>query len=123
MPRGGFLGTGQIETAVMTGVTGSAGYQVVIERDTAGQDRLTVRLELLSGLTDDPGALADEVRARTADVLGVPVTVELSDGLDPIVSTGAFVSWKAARVVDRRTTTDHETSVAQRMAANRGYTN
>ncbi|WP_432171545.1 phenylacetate--CoA ligase family protein [Streptomyces sp. 1222.5] len=113
---------GQIETAVLTGVTGSAGYQVVIDQDAAGQDRLTVRLELLTGLVADPEALADAVRARTADALGVPVAVELSDGLDPIVSTGAFVSWKAARVVDRRTVTDHETSVAQRMAANRGYT-
>ncbi|WP_369213796.1 AMP-binding protein [Streptomyces flavofungini] len=112
---------GQIETAVMTGVTGSAGYQVVIERDGAGQDRLTVRLELLKGLVEDAAALADAVRARAADALGVPVTVELSDGLDPIVSTGAFVSWKAARIVDRRSTPDHESQVARKMAANRGY--
>ncbi|PCG81912.1 CoF synthetase [Streptomyces sp. WZ.A104] len=112
---------GQIETAVMTGVTGSAGYQVVIERDDAGQDRLTVRLELLKGLVEDAAALADAVRARAAEALGVPVTVELSDGLDPIVSTGAFVSWKAARIVDRRSTPDHESRVARKMAANRGY--
>ncbi|MDJ0461617.1 AMP-binding protein [Streptomyces sp. H27-C3] len=112
---------GQIETAVMTGVTGSAGYQVVIEHDDAGQDRLTVRLELLKGLVEDSAALADAVRARAADALGVSVAVELSDGLDPIVSTGAFVSWKAARIVDRRGTPDHETEVARKMAANRGY--
>ncbi|WP_052847667.1 phenylacetate--CoA ligase family protein [Streptomyces avicenniae] len=115
---------GQIETAVMTGVTGSAGYQVVIDRDDAGRDALTVRLELLAGLVDDPAALADGVRARAAEALGVPVTVELSeDGLDPIVSTGAFVSWKAARIVDRRTEPDHETRVARRMAERRGYEN
>lgn len=119
---GGRLFTaGEIETAVMTGVTGSAGYQVVIERDAAGQDRLTVRLELLRALTEDAGTLAATVRGRVADRLGVPVEVELSDSLDPIVSTGAFVSWKAARIVDRRTETDHETQVAQRMAGNRGY--
>ncbi|MFF6997865.1 phenylacetate--CoA ligase family protein [Streptomyces sp. NPDC008313] len=112
---------GQVETAVMTGVTGCAGYQVVIERDAAGQDRLTVRLELLEGMVDDPAGLADAVRARAAENLGVPVTVELSDGLDPIVSTGAFVSWKAARIVDRRSAPDHETRVARKMAANRGY--
>ncbi|WP_326698623.1 phenylacetate--CoA ligase family protein [Streptomyces sp. NBC_01754] len=112
---------GQVETAVMTGVTGSAGYQVVIERDDAGQDRLTVRLELLKGLVEDAEALADSVRNGAAAALGVPVTVELSDGLDSIVSTGAFVSWKAARIVDRRTTPDHETEVAQKMAKNRGY--
>uniref|UniRef100_A0AAU2VTP2 AMP-binding protein n=1 Tax=Streptomyces sp. NBC_00008 TaxID=2903610 RepID=A0AAU2VTP2_9ACTN len=112
---------GQIETAVMTGVTGSAGYQVVIERDDAGQDRLTVRIELLKGLVEDAAALADAVRTNAVEALGVPVEVELSDGLDPIVSTGAFVSWKAARIVDRRITPDHETEVAQKMAANRGY--
>lgn len=112
---------GQIETAVMTGVTGSAGYQVVIERDADGQDRLTVRLELLPGLVEAPQAVADAVRDRAAEALGVPVAVELSDGLDPIVSTGAFVSWKAARIVDRRTEPDHETQVARKMAANRGY--
>lgn len=112
---------GQIETAVLTDVTGSAGYQVVIEQDAAGQDRLTVRLELLKGLTENPSALAAAVQERAAGALGVPVTVELSDGLDPIVSTGAFVSWKAARIVDRRSTPDHETEVARRMAANRGY--
>ncbi|MCH0540394.1 phenylacetate--CoA ligase family protein [Streptomyces sp. MUM 203J] len=113
---------GQIETAVMTGVTGAAGYQVVIERDADGQDRLTVRLELLKGLVDDPAGVADGVCDRAAADLGVPVRAELSDGLDPIVSTGAFVSWKAARIVDRRTEPDHETKVAQKMAVNRGYT-
>ena len=112
---------GQIESAVLTGVTGSAGYQVVIDNDPAGGDRLTVRLELLKDLVDDPAAVADGVRRRAAAALGVPVEVELSDGLDPIVSTGAFVSWKAARIVDRRVADDHETRVARRMAGRRGY--
>ncbi|MEU2987887.1 phenylacetate--CoA ligase family protein [Micromonospora aurantiaca (nom. illeg.)] len=112
---------GQIESAVLTGVTGSAGYQVVIDHDPAGGDRLTVRLELLKDLVDDPAAVADGVRRRAAAALGVPVEVELSDGLDPIVSTGAFVSWKAARIVDRRVADDHETRVARRMAGRRGY--
>ncbi|CAL9596687.1 Phenylacetate-coenzyme A ligase [Streptomyces sp. enrichment culture] len=119
---GGRLFTaGEIETAVLTGVTGSAGYQVVIDRDDEGRDRLTVRLELLKDPAGDPAALADQVRERAAEALGVPVRTELSDGLDPIVSTGAFVSWKAARIVDRRTAPDHETEVARRMAAHRGY--
>ncbi|MET7834724.1 phenylacetate--CoA ligase family protein [Micromonospora sediminicola] len=113
---------GQIESAVLTGVTGSAGYQVVIDHDPATDgDRLTIRLELLKDLVDDPARVAAGVRERAADALGVPVEVELSDGLDPIVSTGAFVSWKAARIVDRRVADDHETRVAQRMAGRRGY--
>lgn len=112
---------GEIETAVLTGVVGSAGYQVVIERDEAGQDRLTVRLELLDGLVAEPDQLLDAVRVHASEALAVPVTVERSQGLDPIVSTGAFVSWKAARIVDRRQAVDHETRVAQKMAVNRGY--
>ncbi|WP_446211841.1 phenylacetate--CoA ligase family protein [Micromonospora sp. IBSANI012] len=113
---------GQVETAVLDGVTGSAGYQVVIDHEPSGGDRLTVRLELLKDLVDDPAGVAAGVRGRAAATLGIPVEVELSDGLDPIVSTGAFVSWKAARIVDRRVDADHETRVAQRMAGNRGYT-
>ncbi|MFJ6169115.1 phenylacetate--CoA ligase family protein [Micromonospora orduensis] len=117
------LTAGQIEMAVLTGVTGSGGYQVVIDHDPdAGADRVTVRLELLKDLVDDPAGVADGVRRRAGAALGVPVEVELTDGLDPIVSTGAFVSWKAARIVDRRVEVDHETQVARRMAGNRGYT-
>ncbi|HEV2633899.1 MAG TPA: phenylacetate--CoA ligase family protein [Actinocrinis sp.] len=118
---GRLLTAGQIETAVLTGVTKSAGYQVVIERDEAGQDRLTVRLELLGASAAESAETADRVREQVARILGVPAEVEMSDGLDPIVSTGAFVSWKAARIVDRRTEPDHETRVARKMAANRGY--
>lgn len=108
---------GQIETAVFGGVSGSAGYQVTIDADAAGQDRVTVRIEPLRGFAADLDALT----AAAGAALGVPVQVELSDGLDPIVSTGAFVSWKAARIVDHRTAPDHETQVARRMAANRGF--
>ena len=109
---------GQIETAVLSGVTASPGYQIVIDSGADGTDRVTVRLELLGGATADAGRLG----AQITDALGVPATVELVRDLDPIVSTGAFVSWKAARIVDHRTTDDHETRVAQRMAAGRGYT-
>ena len=42
------------------------------------------------------------------------------ENLDDIVSTGAFVSWKAARIVDNRREKNHEEQVAAEMSKNRG---
>jgi phenylacetate-CoA ligase len=38
--------------------------------------------------------------------LGVKARVVFSDQLSPVVYTGALVSWKAARIVDRRKRSD-----------------
>ncbi|MFF0608081.1 phenylacetate--CoA ligase family protein [Nocardia tengchongensis] len=121
---GGRLFTaGAIESAVLAGVTGSVGYQIVIDRTASGDDVLTVRLELIG----DPAVRGPEIAAdcarRVSEILGVPADVELSEDLGAIVGTGAFVSWKAARIVDRRAEPDSETLVAQRLAERRGYTN
>ncbi|MGC4834658.1 phenylacetate--CoA ligase family protein [Micromonospora vinacea] len=110
----------ELEEAVLHGVRDCLGFQIVIDADADG-DRVTVRLDLIDG-----GGNPDEVRAgvvgRFANRFGVPATVEIVGELDQIVSTGAFVSWKAARIQDRRTAPDHETEVAMAMAARRGYT-
>lgn len=120
---GGRLWTaGQIERAVMTGVTGSVGYQVEIDHGPSGEDVVVVRLEFLKDV-DGVEELAARVRFRVAEQLRIGVEVEVSDDLGSIVNTGAFVSWKAARIVDRRSETDSETLVAQRMAARRGFAN
>jgi phenylacetate-CoA ligase len=70
-------------------------YQVIIGAD----DVLTLRLEppRRGGVEIDTTA----VRAVVRDTLDVDVTIEL-DTLDPVTTTGAMVSWKAARVEDRR---------------------
>lgn len=108
----------QIEQAVLRRIDHSLGYQVVIDRDGHGEDIVTVRLDLPGGA--EPGLEAAHA-ARVADALGVRCRVELPEALDPVTTTGAFVSWKAARIHDRRTAVDHETAAARRLAGARGH--
>ncbi|GAA0799403.1 phenylacetate--CoA ligase family protein [Spirilliplanes yamanashiensis] len=105
----------EIEEAVLTGVTGCLGFQVIIEHDSYGADSVTIRLDLMSG--DAAG-----IPGRFAERFGVAATVEVVTELDQITSTGAFVSWKAARIKDLRTAPDHEAQVAAALGARRGYT-
>ncbi|WP_274558708.1 phenylacetate--CoA ligase family protein [Streptomyces spiramyceticus] len=108
----------EIEQAVLRGIDGSLGYQVVIDCDEAGEDRVTVRLDL----PGEPGRELRQAHAgRVAAALGVRCDVEFLDELDPVTTTGAFVSWKAARIHDRRTAADHETEAARRLAGARGH--
>ncbi|MGN6610677.1 MAG: phenylacetate--CoA ligase family protein [Angustibacter sp.] len=108
----------ELEEAVLDGVTRCVGFQVVIDRvdDT---DVVTVRLEMLPGARDEQ--VAAGVVGRFTDRLGVRCAVEFVDEVDQITSTGAFVSWKAARILDRRRARDHEEEVAAAMATRRGY--
>jgi len=110
----------EIETAVLTGLTGCAGYQVVLESDAQDVDRATVRLEFLRDAVPPAGAAA-AIEARFARAFDLATSVEIAEELDPITSTGAFVSWKAARIIDKRGDDGVEERAAQRLAANRGY--
>jgi phenylacetate-CoA ligase len=107
-----------LEEAVLDGVTRCVGFQVVIDR-VDGADVVTVRLEMLPGARDEQ--VASGVVTRFAERLGVRCEVEFVDEVDQITSTGAFVSWKAARILDRRRARDHEEEVAAAMATRRGY--
>jgi len=109
----------EVETAVLTGLTGCWGYQVLVD-ELDGRDHLTVRLQLDPGAPRRDDDLAEAVAARVRDRFGVDCVVELVDELDGRVSTGAFVSWKAARVVDLRAPADHEALVAEALGARRG---
>ncbi|GAA0712648.1 phenylacetate--CoA ligase family protein [Dactylosporangium roseum] len=106
-----------IETAVLGEVNGCLGYQVQVDRGADGDDRLTVRLDLL------PGAGSHEqIRARVSDRLGVPTEVRVDDRLDPITNMGALVSWKAARIQDNRQEPAREVRIARAVAATYDYT-
>lgn len=120
--RGRFLAS-ELEEAVLTGVRNCLGFQIVIDADDDGADRLTVRLDLMAAGQEQIADLTRDIPRRFADRFGVATTtIEAVAELDQIVSTGAFVSWKAARIHDRRVPPDHETKVAMAMAARRGYT-
>jgi phenylacetate-CoA ligase len=92
----------QIEAAVLEGVRGCLGYQVVLDQEAGGPDRLTVHLELLPGINEDEAQVRRVVAGKVRERLGVNAEVLVADELDPVTGTGAFVSWKAARILDRR---------------------
>jgi phenylacetate-CoA ligase len=112
----------ELENAVLSGITGALGFQIVIDRDAVGDDWVTVRLELLPDQRSQVEAVRAGVTSRFAERFGVRAEVELVEELDQITTTGAFVSWKAARVLDRRRERDAEERVAAEMAVRRGYT-
>ncbi len=91
----------ELESLVLRGVRGCLGYQVVV-RDEDGGTALTVRLHLLPEVSGPPDQVQSDVRERLEEACGVPVEVVVDADLDPITNTGAFVSWKAARIRDDR---------------------
>jgi phenylacetate-CoA ligase len=103
-----------LEAAILRDIRGCLGYQVVVDRDTAGQDRLTVLLDLAAAGARPAGT---GVADRLGRLTGVPVQVEVTDALDPVTATGSFVSWKAARIQDDRAERDLETQTARGVAS------
>lgn len=108
---------GELEQSVLEGVSKCYGYQVLLDSDASG-DQITVRLQLEqpAGAENLTRRLSDRISAT----FGVPVEVQVVEDLDQIVSTGAFVSWKAARIVDNRRERDHEERVAAELGQRRG---
>lgn len=109
-----------VEEAVLTGVRDCYGYQVVIDTTPQGDDRCLVRLELRDSAAPHVAAQTAAIVERFRADLGVACQVDIVDELDAIVSTGAFVSWKAARIADHRREQNHEEQVARQMAQHRG---
>jgi len=106
----------ELETAVLDGVRGCLGYQVVIDRDEAGADVVTVRLDLDSGVSGDAAFLRAGIAHRLRERTGVAAGIAVESELDPVTSTGSFVSWKAARILDRRSEVDDAVRVARQVA-------
>jgi phenylacetate-CoA ligase len=106
-----------LEELVLAHPRGYLDYQVVIDA-VDGRDELTLRLELPE---DRAGVRLDEgeiVRA-VDDRLGVPLHFEYGP-LGSVTTTGAMVSWKAARVEDRRLAVpDEEQAAALAVAGGR----
>ncbi|WP_084964080.1 phenylacetate--CoA ligase family protein [Thermoactinospora rubra] len=111
---GALLRPVELEAAVLRDVRGCLGYQVVITSDRQGRDELTVRLELLPWA--DHARVEKEVATGLRELTGAATTVVIDTDLDPVTSTGAFVSWKAARIVDHRTEPDGAALVAREVA-------
>ncbi|MFH8385277.1 phenylacetate--CoA ligase family protein [Kitasatospora sp. NPDC018058] len=105
----------ELESAVLQDVRGCLGYQVVVDHAPDGGDEIIVRMDLLSGAAD-PDATGEAVAGRLRRLTGVTVRVVIDTDLDPVTHTGSFVSWKAARVLDRRSAPDGASEAARQVA-------
>ncbi|MFJ1913598.1 phenylacetate--CoA ligase family protein [Streptomyces sp. NPDC088147] len=93
-----------LEEAALEGLERCLGYQIVLDhRATAAgppADLLTLRLRFA-----DPAPGRDHWAAaagRMTALTGAEVRVEVVDDLDARTQQGSLISWKAARVADRR---------------------
>ncbi|MCY0942925.1 phenylacetate--CoA ligase family protein [Streptomyces antarcticus] len=106
----------ELESAVLDGVRGCLGYQVVIDRAPDGGDEVTVRMDILPRAHAQRAAVSASVAARLRERAGVEVSISVEAELDPVTNTGSFVSWKAARVLDNRGPLDTSVLVARQVA-------
>nr|WP_240929421.1 phenylacetate--CoA ligase family protein [Streptomyces coryli] len=117
--NGHVVGGYDLENLLLRRFRGYLDYQITVTRDDTGTDLLTLTLNTdlyRQGGTDTQRAVAD-----CREELDTALSVAFGDP-GPITSTGAMVSWKAARVVDRRdprATTSTESRSAERIAAAR----
>lgn len=109
----------QIETAILSGITDCLGYQAIIDTDESGQDTVEVKLQLSTSTIAVAESQARTIVGRFHRTFGVTCVVSYEDELDQIVSTGAFVSWKAARIKDLRREPGREELAATRLAQHR----
>ncbi|WP_457033522.1 phenylacetate--CoA ligase family protein [Kitasatospora sp. P5_F3] len=106
----------ELEETVLEHAVGCVDYSLAI--DTAdGVDTLTVTLEPAAGARLDE-AVAGRVRRAVEDRWTCRARV-VHDRLGAITSTGAMVSWKAARLHDRRRAADGERRAALAIAERR----
>lgn len=90
-----------LEQALFIHVRGAIDYRLAID-EVDGQDRVVLQLDPV----DDAAALGmdtQRIRDGVAADFGVRCDIELGP-VDAITSTGAMVSWKAARIHDLRST-------------------
>ncbi|MBB4889569.1 phenylacetate-CoA ligase [Streptomyces netropsis] len=104
-----------LEDLLLRRFRGYQDYQITVARDDRGRDLLSLTLKA------DPDHHRDDIAPAAGDcldALDTPLTVGFGTP-GPITSTGAMVSWKAARVVDLRTDPSAENSSAECIAATR----
>ncbi|MFE6741086.1 phenylacetate--CoA ligase family protein [Streptomyces tubercidicus] len=106
-----------LEDSLLPRAEGVLDYQLVIDRTDDGTDTLAIQLHTAEGitLTDDR---TEALKRLAQKRWGCPFTVSYGE-LGGITTTGAMVSWKAARVHDRRSSLDSERQIALGMAGGR----
>jgi len=105
----------ELESIILNGTTGCLGYQIVV-REENGQEALTVKLDLLTEISGPVKEVRQGVQERLLRACGLHAEVLTEGELDPITNTGAFVSWKVARIHDERNAEDPLVATARRNA-------
>ncbi|HEY8983151.1 MAG TPA: phenylacetate--CoA ligase family protein [Streptomyces sp.] len=105
-----------LEDLLLRRLAGYLDYQITVDHDGLGRDVLSLTLQ--AGPDGDAWDAIENAVADCRRELDTPLTVRTGSP-GPITSTGAMVSWKAARVVDRRTESSIENTSAERIAAAR----
>ncbi len=108
-----------VESNILDHLDKCFGYQIIID-NKGKEDFFEINLEFYKSAKNIE-KMVYKVVESCKNNLHVDATVTIVNELDQIVTTGAFVSWKASRIQDRRVNPDAETMVAQKMAKNRGY--
>jgi phenylacetate-CoA ligase len=105
----------EVEASIFENLSGCLDYQMSVT-DQDGDDVLDLVVEIPHAHNDSQAeALARHLELR----LGVRTTVQRGE-TDSLAGTAAMVSWKAARIHDRRRAfLDHERVVAQRLSLSR----
>ncbi|OTA14360.1 coenzyme F390 synthetase [Xenorhabdus vietnamensis] len=86
-----------VESVILRAADWVLGYQVTVLAVDSGTDEIEVSMVAHIG-----GRSVAQVQKQLADHFGVPVRLQLVERLDLRTETGAYVSWKHARIRDQR---------------------
>ncbi|USX56280.1 phenylacetate--CoA ligase family protein [Lentzea sp. HUAS12] len=104
-----------LENLLLSQVRGYRDYQITVDRDDSGADRLSLLLR--ADPANDRPTLERTVQLCREE-LGTGLNIRFGVPGE-VTGTGAMVSWKAARVVDLRAQRSSEDEAADRVAAAR----
>ncbi|MBC8954820.1 phenylacetate--CoA ligase family protein [Xenorhabdus sp. PB62.4] len=86
-----------IESVVLRAAERIWGYQVTVLETNSGSDEIEISM-----IAQIEGRSVTQVQKQMEELFNVPVRLHLVDRLDPRTETGAYVSWKHARIQDKR---------------------
>ncbi|PAU36410.1 CoF synthetase [Vibrio coralliilyticus] len=89
----------EIESQVLGSIDGILNYQIELRVKDSGMEWANVLLVLSHKHYD-----LETVRSQLQNSLGIEIKLTILDELDPATETGAYVSWKHARIRDLRGT-------------------
>ncbi|KXZ66159.1 phenylacetate--CoA ligase family protein [Acinetobacter venetianus] len=93
----------EIEQVIMESVHNCFGYQIIIT-NSSGKDTLIVKYEIHNLPAEERKALLKAISERVYSVLGCECSLMIIDDLSEHVNLGGWIKWKAARLVDTRST-------------------